>query len=90
MLIWYSATLLAIEAGSVVTSRITQMANGSMTPAESNLMVAEKVSAAFEAFSILASGGDTSKVIDCYRKHVAANVERLNKINLIYERVLPK
>ena len=75
MLFWYSATLLAIEAGSVINTRLTRMALGDIS--ETQLMFTEKVGAAFDACSILASGGDGSKVIECYRKHVAANAERL-------------
>ena len=75
MLFWYSATLLAIEAGSVINARLTKIASGDVS--ETQLMFTEKVGAAFDACSIVAGGGDGSKVIECYRKHMAANAERL-------------
>ena len=40
-------------------------------------MVTEKVGAAFDACAILTTSGDVSRVIECYRKHVAANADRL-------------
>ena len=40
-------------------------------------MVTEKIGAAFDACSIIAGGGDAFKVIESYRKHVAANADRL-------------
>ena len=76
MLIWYSTFLLALEAGSVIQSRVARMAMGDLS--ESHLMVTEKVSAAFQACSILAGGGNASNVIACYREHVATNAARLN------------
>jgi hypothetical protein len=45
---------------------------------EGQLMLTEKMSAAFQACSILAGGGDASNVIECYREHVASNAARLN------------
>jgi hypothetical protein len=41
-------------------------------------MVSEKVDAALEAGSMLASGSRPAEVIDFYRKHVAANAARLS------------
>ena len=75
MLIWYSAMLLALEAGGVVNTRIAKMVLGDFS--ENQLMLTEKVGAAFDAYSIVAAGGDASKVIDCYRRHVASNALRL-------------
>jgi hypothetical protein len=75
MLYWYSVTLLAFEAGSVMNTRLSRMAFGDIS--ETNLMFTEKVGAAFDVCSILARGGNGSKVIECYRNHVAANAARL-------------
>ncbi len=75
MLIWYSAIMLTLEAGSVVHSRLSRMVLGDVS--EASLMVTEKIGAAFDACSILAGGGDASDIIDRYRKHVATNAERL-------------
>ena len=69
--------MLAIEAGGVVTSRLSDCATGRLTIEESQLMVTEKIGAALESGSILLSGGDASEVIDNYRRHVAANARRL-------------
>ena len=77
MLLWYSAALLAIEAGGVINSRLTRMAFGDVS--ETQLMFTEKVCAAFDACSILAGGGDASKVIESYRKRVSTNANRLER-----------
>jgi hypothetical protein len=76
-MVWHSALMLMIEAGGVINSRLMDCAMGRLTPQESQLMLTEKLGAAFEASSILFSGGDASKVIDNYRRHVAANALRL-------------
>ena len=74
---WRSAILLAIEATAVINSRLMNCAMGRLTAEESQLMVSEKMAAVFEANTILFSGGDPSKVIDNYRRLVAANALRL-------------
>ena len=76
MLIWYSTFMLALEAGSVIQSRMARMALGDLS--EGQLMVTEKMSAAFQACSILAGGGDATRVIESYRELVASNAARLN------------
>jgi hypothetical protein len=78
MLTWYAAMMLALEAGNVVGARLSRVAwGGSGALSECQLMVTEKIEAAFEAGSILAGGGNSSHIIDNYRKHVAANARRL-------------
>ncbi len=72
-MIWFSVVLLAFEASGVIASRVWKLND----PVEAQLLVTEKVGAAFDACAILASGGDALKVIECYRKHVAANADRL-------------
>jgi hypothetical protein len=75
---WYSAVMLAFEAGNVIDKRIWKIARGGTDGvAESCLMVSEKVHALFEAGSVLVRGGNSAQVIDMYRKHVAANALRL-------------
>lgn len=74
-MLWFSAVMLVLEAGSVINTRLAKLASGDIS--EVQLMVTEKVGAAFDVCAILASGGDASKVIECYRKHVAANADRL-------------
>ena len=76
-MVWHSAIMLMIEAGGVINSRLMDCAMGRLTAEESQLMVTEKLGAAFEASTILFSGGDASRVIDNYRRVVAANALRL-------------
>jgi len=75
MLIWYSVFMLNLESGSVINSRLLKMALGDLS--EVPVMVTEKIGAAFDVCAILARGGDAANVIECYRKHVAANADRL-------------
>ena len=78
---WYSAMMLAFEAGTVIDQRLWKIAKGGAEgAAESHLMVQEKVDALFQAGSVLLAGGNSSQVIDMYRKHVAANALRLQPI----------
>jgi hypothetical protein len=73
------ATMLAVEAQSVVAMRLTSAALGRGSQAENTLMVTEKVSAFVEAAAALAAGGSPHKVVRGYRKHVRANVRRLRR-----------
>lgn len=73
------ASMLAIEAQTVIWTRLTQIALGRGTPAESMLMVTEKVAAFAEASATIATGGSAHKVVKGYRKHVRANVRRLRR-----------
>ena len=75
---WYSSAMLILESSSVVGLRLTKLARrGSEADDEANLMVTEKLAAAFEAVETLFMGGDLSIVIDRYREHVTANAARL-------------
>jgi ABC-type taurine transport system ATPase subunit len=78
MLLWYSAMMLALDAAKVVEMRLRMMALGQSTPAEMFLMVTEKLEAMEDAGTIIIRGGDPSRIIDNYRKIVAANVARLS------------
>jgi hypothetical protein len=73
------ATLLAIEAQTVIGIRLGQIAMGRGTPAEAQLMVTEKVLALAEAAATIASGGSAHKVVKGYRKKVQANSRRLRR-----------
>ena len=73
------ANMLAVEAQTVIWTRLTQIALGRGTPAESMLMVTEKVAAFAEATATIATGGSAHKVVKGYRKHVRANVRRLRR-----------
>lgn len=75
---WYPAFLLAVESNNVIDIRIRKIATGGVSAAEeTQLMVSEKVDAAFEAGSMLMGGRHPADVIDFYRKQVAANAARL-------------
>jgi len=73
------ATMLAVEAQSVVAMRLTSAALGRGSQAENTLMVTEKVSAFVEAAAALAAGGSPHKIVRGYRKHVRANARRLRR-----------
>lgn len=78
---WNSALMLAFEAGTVIDQRLWKIAQGGAAgAAESQLMVQEKIDALFEAGSVLCAGGNSAEVIDMYRKHVAANALRLQRV----------
>ncbi len=72
-------TLLAMEAQTVIGIRLTQLATGRGTLAETQLMVTEKMLASAEAGLTLATGGSAQRVVSGYRKHVRANVRRLER-----------
>ncbi len=73
------ATLLAVEAQTVIGLRLGQIAMGRGTPAEAQLMVTEKVLAFMEAAATVSSGGSAHKVLRGYRKKVRANSRRLRR-----------
>ncbi len=73
------ANRLALESQIVIWSRLSQIALGRGTPAESMLMVTEKVAAFAEASATMAAGGSAHKVVKDYRKRVQANVRRLRR-----------
>ncbi|ACL63173.1 hypothetical protein [Methylobacterium nodulans] len=73
------ATLLLIEGQKVVELRLMKLARGGLEAwLEAQLMVSEKVSAAFEAAGMLVVGKGFEAVIVRYREHVAANTQRLS------------
>jgi hypothetical protein len=75
---WYSSAMLILESSSVVGLRLTKLTRGgSEAGDEANLIVTEKIAAAFEAVETLLAGGGLSIVIDRYREHVTANATRL-------------
>jgi hypothetical protein len=74
----YEATMLALEANSVIGLRLIKIAHGGVDAAhEVNLMVQEKVEAAAEAMATLAGGGSAEAVLAGYRRRVAFNARRL-------------
>ena len=78
MFFWYPSMMLAFEASSVISARLTKIAlGGSDVGNECQLMIMEKIGACLEAGSIVANGGNAGDIIANYRKHVAANAARL-------------
>ena len=73
------ATLLAMEAQTVIGMRLGQIAMGRGTAAEAQLMVTEKMLALAEASVTLATGGSAHKVVKAYRRKVQANSRRLRR-----------
>jgi hypothetical protein len=77
-----SLMLLAAEANYVVALRMMKlMRGGKSARREAELMVSEKIHAAFEASTSLMAGASSDKIINRYRRHVAANAKRLGKPN---------
>jgi hypothetical protein len=75
---WYPAMMLAVESNNVIDIRLRKMATGGVDAVtESHLMVSEKVGAALDAGWMLMRGDSSAQIIDFYRKHVAANAQRL-------------
>jgi hypothetical protein len=72
-------TLLAIESHSVIAMRLAQIAVGRGTPAETQLMLTEKVLAFAEATAQIAGGASTQAVVTGYRRKVRANAKRLRR-----------
>ena len=75
---WQSTILLALESSQVVNLRMGVPAGGGSDAwSGASLMLSEKVSAAFEAFTGLMTGDTPMSVIERYRGHVASNARRL-------------
>lgn len=76
---WFAGTMLALESHAVIALRLMKLAaGGGDAIREAELMVEEKIDAAFEAMQSLSAGGTPTTVIDRYRVHVAANAKRLS------------
>jgi hypothetical protein len=70
-------TLLGLEAQSVISLRLAQIAMGQGTPAETHLMMTEKMLAFMDAATTVATGGSAHTIVEDYRKRVQANAQRL-------------
>ena len=76
---FFGATMLALEAQSVINLRLFKLAaGGSDAQKESLLMVSEKIRAALEAGGTFVAGGSALTVIERYREHVSDNARRLS------------
>jgi len=77
-----SLMLLAVESNGVIALRIMKlMRGGRRARREAELMVSEKIHAAFEAAASLMAGASVDEIVHRYRRHVAANAKRLGKLN---------
>ena len=71
--------LLAAEANGVIALRMMKLMRGGRSARrEANLMVSEKISAAFEATASLVAGASGDDIVHRYRQHVAKNAKRLS------------
>jgi hypothetical protein len=70
-------TLLTLEAQSVISLRLAQIATGQGSPAEAHLMMTEKILASIDAATTIAAGGSANAVVEGYRRRVQANARRL-------------
>ena len=71
--------LLAAEANAVIALRMMKLMRGGRSARrEANLMVREKINAAFEATASLVAGASGDEIVHRYRQHVAKNAKRLS------------
>ena len=74
-----SLMMLAFEANDVVALRTLKlMCGGTGALHEAELMVREKIDAAFEATVSLIGGASGNEIVHRYREHVAGNAARLS------------
>jgi len=76
---WVAGAMLAMESSEVIRLRLEKFAHGEADAGyEAQLMVSEKIAAAFEAVASWLGGATPGTIIGRYREHVAANVKRLS------------
>ena len=69
-----SLMMLAVEANGVVALRMMKLMRGGRSARrEAELMVSEKIRAAFEATASLMAGASGDEIVHRYRQHVAAS-----------------
>ena len=86
----WGAMALGAEAASVIGLRVIKIATGGPAAgAEAELMIREKIAAAWDLQSLAMSGGlgftapgIAAKTVSHYRRRVRANRRRLSKSNL--------
>jgi hypothetical protein len=77
-----SLMMLAVEANGVIALRMMKlMLGGRRARREAELMVSEKIDAAFKATTSLMSGASGDEIVRRYRHRVAANAKRLGSLN---------
>src|ERR1700745_2730075 len=78
---FHALLMLAVEANGVVALRMMKlMRGGRRARREAELMVSERIHAAFEATASLMTGASGDEIVRRYRRHVAANAKRLGKL----------
>jgi hypothetical protein len=83
----HSFKMLAIESTGVISLRMMKlMSGGSDTLSEAELMISEKIDAAFETAASLMTGVSADEIVQRYRQRVGANAARLAR-NKFSERV---
>jgi hypothetical protein len=76
----HSLMMLALEANHVIGLRLMKlMRGGKRARRESQLMINEKIDAAFKAGASVMAGESADKVVQGYRRRVAANAKRLSR-----------
>ena len=76
-----SLMMLAVEANGVAALRMMKLMRGGRNARrEAELMVREKIHAAFEATSSLMAGASSDEIVHRYRQHVAGNAKRLGRL----------
>ena len=79
---FHSLMMLAIDANYVVGLRVMKlMLGGRGARREAQLMVSEKIDAAFEASASLMAGASGDEIVRRYRRRVTANAKRLGRFN---------
>jgi hypothetical protein len=77
-----SLMMLAVEANGVVALRMMKLMRGGRSARrEAELIVSEKIHAAFEATASRMAGASGDEIVHRYRRHVAVNAKRLGKLN---------
>jgi hypothetical protein len=72
---------LAVEANGVVGLRMIKLMRGGRSARrEAELMLSEKIHAAFEAAASLMAGASGDEIVHRYRQHVARNAKRLGRL----------
>jgi hypothetical protein len=75
--------MLAVESSDVIALRTMKLMSGdSDALREAELMIREKIDAAFEATASLLTGASGDEIVHRYRHHVAANAKRLGNRGL--------
>jgi hypothetical protein len=76
---WLTVLLLALESTEVIGLRVAKLARGGVdAEREAQMLVNEKIAAAFDVGARLMCAETANHVIDSVREQVAANARRLS------------